>query len=65
MTANDGAGDAQEPHVAEMTVAAVYQHEQPRAARNRRKVTFGNALHDSDWTSLRQRANIPEELTAA
>eukprot|EP00959_Pyramimonas_sp_CCMP1952_P152369 3187853-Pyramimonas_sp.AAC.1 len=37
-----------------MTVAAVHQHEQPRAARDRRKVTFGNALRSR-----------PEEVTAA
>ncbi|CAK0789088.1 unnamed protein product, partial [Prorocentrum cordatum] len=65
LTTNDGAGDAQEPHVAEMTVAAVYQHEQLRAARDRRKVTFGSALHDIDWTNMRQQANVPEEVAAA
>eukprot|EP00959_Pyramimonas_sp_CCMP1952_P401635 8415748-Pyramimonas_sp.AAC.1 len=48
-----------------MAVAAVYQREQPRAARYRRKVTFGNALHDVDLTSLRQQAYMPEEVTAA
>ncbi|CAK0903821.1 unnamed protein product, partial [Prorocentrum cordatum] len=62
-TTNDGAGDAQEPHVAEMTVAAAYQHEQLRAARDRRKVTFGNALYDIDWANMRQQANVPEEVT--
>ncbi|CAK0880600.1 unnamed protein product [Prorocentrum cordatum] len=40
-------------HVAEMTVAAVHQHEQPRAAQDRGEVTFGNALR-----------NVPEEVTA-
>ncbi|CAK0837883.1 unnamed protein product, partial [Prorocentrum cordatum] len=33
LTTNVGAGDLQGPRDAEMTVAAVYQHEQPRAAR--------------------------------
>ena len=40
ITTNEGAGDVQEPHVAEMTVAAVYQQEQMIAARDREKNFF-------------------------
>ncbi|CAK0890787.1 unnamed protein product, partial [Prorocentrum cordatum] len=53
--------DAQEPHVAEMTVAAVYQQDQRAAARDRK---YG-ALHSIDWTQIRQAAELPEEVTAA
>ncbi|CAK0883272.1 unnamed protein product [Prorocentrum cordatum] len=53
MTTNDGAGDAQEPHTAEMTVAPVYQHEQINARRARRQ------------EALRQDADVPAEVTAA
>ncbi|CAK0869680.1 unnamed protein product [Prorocentrum cordatum] len=53
--------DAQEPHEAEMTVAAVYQQDQRAAARDRK---YG-ALHSIDWTQIRQAAELPEEVTAA
>ncbi|CAK0807406.1 unnamed protein product, partial [Prorocentrum cordatum] len=53
--------DAQEPHVAEMTVAAVYQQDQRAAARDRKY----DALHSIDWTQIRQAAELPEEVTAA
>ncbi|CAK0817025.1 unnamed protein product, partial [Prorocentrum cordatum] len=53
--------DAQEPHVAEMTVAAVYQQDQRAAVRDRKY----SALHSIDWTQIRQAAELPEEVTAA
>ncbi|CAK0840847.1 unnamed protein product [Prorocentrum cordatum] len=53
--------DAQEPHVAEMTVAAVYQQDQRAAARDRK---YG-ALHSIDGMQMRQAAGLPEEVTAA
>ncbi|CAK0836030.1 unnamed protein product [Prorocentrum cordatum] len=53
--------DAQEPHVAERTVAAVHQQDQRAAARDRK---YG-ALHSIDWTQIRQAAELPEEVTAA
>ncbi|CAK0900905.1 unnamed protein product [Prorocentrum cordatum] len=53
--------DAQEPHVAEMTVAAVYQQDQRAAARDR---GYG-ALHSIDGMQMRQAAGLPEEVTAA
>ncbi|CAK0847915.1 unnamed protein product [Prorocentrum cordatum] len=52
--------DAQEPHVAEMTVAAVYQQDQRAAARDRK---YG-ALRSIDWAQIRQAAELPEEVTA-
>ncbi|CAK0897484.1 unnamed protein product, partial [Prorocentrum cordatum] len=54
LTTNDGTGDPQDPHVAEMTVAAAHHQAQPRAARHRRKVAFGNAPR-----------GVPEEVAAA
>ncbi|CAK0891483.1 unnamed protein product [Prorocentrum cordatum] len=59
--ATNETSDAQEPHAAEMTVAAVYQQDQRAAARDRK---YG-ALHSIDWTQMRQAAGLPEEVTAA
>ncbi|CAK0836143.1 unnamed protein product [Prorocentrum cordatum] len=59
--ATNETSDAQEPHVAEMTVAAVYQQDQRSAARDKK---YG-ALRSIDWTQMRQAAGLPEEVTAA
>ncbi|CAK0883189.1 unnamed protein product, partial [Prorocentrum cordatum] len=61
LATHDGAGDAQEPRVAEMTVAAVYQQEQAGAARAGKQST----LQAIDQKTLRQATRIPEEVTAA
>ncbi|CAK0864559.1 unnamed protein product, partial [Prorocentrum cordatum] len=53
--------DAQEPRVAEMAVAAVYQQDQRAAARDRKC----GALHSIDGMQMRQAAGLPEEVTAA
>ncbi|CAK0887145.1 unnamed protein product [Prorocentrum cordatum] len=53
--------DAQEPHVAEMTVAAIYQQDQRAAARDRKY----SALRSIDGAQMRQAAGLPEEVTAA